>query len=295
MPPPYGLGKSAIYLSTEDELNTRRLEQMLATHVRYQGLPEHLQPSFGRIHSMMTNTLEAQEQVLEFKLPLAVERYNVGLVVIDSVAANFRAEHETATSAGLGKRSDELAKMGDVLRRLAVDAHVAVLVANQVSDRFLDRPLLQLNDPPRSSSPASSAAPHNDSHDSDSHTMRADLLSLDHQQRFFTGWGDSSAIKVNEKTPALGLTWANQIDARIALKVAEDEIRRQATVVGRKRRRFMSLVFAPWTAASLKPLEYTIQPCGIVATVGAASQTGANGEPDDVLDESVWQDDEEFP
>ncbi|EME48300.1 hypothetical protein DOTSEDRAFT_147656 [Dothistroma septosporum NZE10] len=43
-----------------------------------------------------------------------------------------------------------------------------------------------------------------------------DPLSLDHQQRFFTGWGDDPN-STNMKTPTLGLTWTNQLSARIAL------------------------------------------------------------------------------
>jgi len=53
-----------------------------------------------------------------------------------------------------------------------------------------------------------------------------ELLSLDHQQRFFTGWGDtrpgwsgghSLTSGPGYKTPSLGLVWANQIACRLAL------------------------------------------------------------------------------
>ncbi|KAG9728123.1 hypothetical protein KCU73_g12449, partial [Aureobasidium melanogenum] len=43
-----------------------------------------------------------------------------------------------------------------------------------------------------------------------------DPLSLDHQQRFFTGWGDHRSMR-DLKTPSLGLTWTNQLSARIVL------------------------------------------------------------------------------
>jgi DNA repair protein RAD57 len=55
--------------------------------------------------------------------------------------------------------------------------------------------------------------------------VRNEILSLLHQQRFFTGWGDSSPSfsyptiqRPAQKTPALGLVWATQIACRIALK-----------------------------------------------------------------------------
>ena len=56
-------------------------------------------------------------------------------------------------------------------------------------------------------------------------TPHPSALTLDHQQRFFTGWGDTPpsshtadpAHDPNLKTPSLGLVWANQIACRIAL------------------------------------------------------------------------------
>ena len=44
-----------------------------------------------------------------------------------------------------------------------------------------------------------------------------DPLSIIHQQRFFTGWGDDPLVSSNLKTPVLGLPWTNQLSARIAL------------------------------------------------------------------------------
>jgi hypothetical protein len=43
-----------------------------------------------------------------------------------------------------------------------------------------------------------------------------DPLVLDHQQRFFTGWGDDLVV-TNLKTPSLGLAWTNQLNTRVAL------------------------------------------------------------------------------
>jgi hypothetical protein len=44
-------------------------------------------------------------------------------------------------------------------------------------------------------------------------------LLIDHQQRFFTGWGGSPYTPLGEslKTPSLGLVWTEQVACRIAL------------------------------------------------------------------------------
>jgi DNA repair protein RAD57 len=53
------------------------------------------QPSLDRIVSIVTPDLESQEHILWYQAPIAIQRYDVGLLVVDSVAANFRAEFET--------------------------------------------------------------------------------------------------------------------------------------------------------------------------------------------------------
>jgi len=80
--------------------------------------------------------LESQDHILNYQLPVAITRYNVGLVVIDSVTANFRAEHLSHDVNSLSTRSGELAKLGHMLRNLAAREDIAIVVANQVSDRF---------------------------------------------------------------------------------------------------------------------------------------------------------------
>lgn len=51
-------------------------------------------PSLDRVISIVTPDLESQDHILRFQLPVAIQRHNVGLVVLDSVAANYRAEFE---------------------------------------------------------------------------------------------------------------------------------------------------------------------------------------------------------
>ena len=181
-------------------------------------------------------------------------------MIIDSITANYRAEHTGSTMAALSARSGELARLGQMLRNLAVNENVAVVVANQVSDRVSDVVDFPMNSfrvqqrdsgasspAPRnlggvggdsgipSSSPAFPSSPFVDDAqviDGVGDPARNEILSLLHQQRFFTGWGDTRMARPEWsygfghqkpvlKTPTLGLVWASQIACRIALKKEE--------------------------------------------------------------------------
>lgn len=246
--------------------------------------------SVNRVHTPREslNDLEVQDHILNYQVPAFIHQRNIGLVVLDSVAANYRAELDGGTEA-LGARGHELARLGKLLRSFAAEG-IAVVVANQVADRFEVRgeesvtpmahmkqeqaPTPHLPPPspgPLSSSPAvldstptplplnarvnielpSSAPALTQTQSTKQYTLNSHTMTLDHQQRFFTGWGDlplsmtpqsylppqlnlqsryphlqnilNNAANIeqsqNLKTPALGLIWANQIACRVALKV----------------------------------------------------------------------------
>lgn len=149
-----------------------------------------------------------------------VEKCNVGLIVIDSVAANFRSEFErpgvkrlkTAASVAtlspptaaatpappggqMAMRGYDMVRLAQTLRSLAVNHNLAVVVSNQVSDKF---------------SPAPSFFSPSPGDDDD------DPMSLDFQSRWFTGCDDQGKI------PALGLVWANLVATRIVVRKRED-------------------------------------------------------------------------
>ncbi|KAK2850725.1 hypothetical protein FQN49_005380 [Arthroderma sp. PD_2] len=137
LPAPHGLSKNALYISTESELATNRLSQLLNEHATLQALPPDTpRPSLDNIHSVTTVDLETQEHITNYQIPVAISRYNVGLVVIDSITANYRAESCTESVSGLLERSWQLKKLGHLLRTLAVTHNIAIVVANQISDGF---------------------------------------------------------------------------------------------------------------------------------------------------------------
>lgn len=136
LPEPRGLGKGAIYISTEAPLATSRLSQLLEYHPYLSDLPKDRAPTLDNILSINAMDLESQDHILNYQLPVAITRYDVGLVVIDSITSNYRAEHTSHNVLGLSTRSGELARLGQMLRNLAVAKNIAIVVANQVSDRF---------------------------------------------------------------------------------------------------------------------------------------------------------------
>lgn len=262
MAKPNGLKKRAIYVSTEHPLATGRLAQLLECHPHLSTLSGGQLPSLQNILSINAMDLETQDHILNYQLPVAITRYNVGLVVIDSITSNYRAEHSSNTMLALSTRSTELAKLGQLLRNLAAKQNIAIVVANQVSDRFepaeasggdslrpgfpalgqnaavatresfsasplprgrTENAGLAENSVPSSSPAPSSSYPSQEDDQFDgsyliSNPVRNDILSLLHQERFFTGWGDGSQLDSSLKTPALGFFWSTQIACRIALK-----------------------------------------------------------------------------
>ncbi|KAK7752345.1 DNA repair protein rhp57 [Diatrype stigma] len=350
-----GLGCPALYVSTEAPLSTVRLAQILRNHPRLRDLGPDAEvgdgegegeggkkkkegmirkPSLDHIISTVVPDLESQDHILSFQVPVEVARRGVGLLVLDSVAANYRAEFERTGSGsggggkgGLAARSNELVRLGRLLHDLARQHDLAVVVSNQVADRFPSAPVpssaiatpaappksslppptattttmqqrlrhrntagldqsqesplasrsrgrppaaaasamgnaeptssipsslpsmtgaLDVPDIPdlpeeeeeeammaaavavRSSMPEPAPEGFHDRHHHPSSSTAAPppALLLDHQQRWFTGWGDEpypyqggagGSSDGSLKTPSLGLVWSAQVAARIAL------------------------------------------------------------------------------
>lgn len=220
LPVPHGLSRPTLYISTEHPLPTSRLTQLLATHPRL--LAHHSSPpSLSRILTLQTPDLESQDHILTYQLPVALARHKIGLCIIDSVAANYRAERPDGhlldhSPSTLAHRSNQLIRLGTLLRSLARSHDCAIVVANQVSDRF----------PPASLRNSHLAPPPPSSSSREPFHAFSPVLSLDHQQRFFTGWGaDPTSPNIQLKTPSLGPVWTNQIACRIALIKQQQQVR----------------------------------------------------------------------
>ncbi|KAF2084724.1 P-loop containing nucleoside triphosphate hydrolase protein [Saccharata proteae CBS 121410] len=306
---PHGLSRAAVYISTEAALATTRLAQLLKTHPRLAALPPKSKPSLSRILGIQTPDLESQDHILRYQLPVAIQKHDVGLVVLDSVAANYRAEFERPESkaggAAMAKRSGELTRLGALLRETARKYNVAVVVANQVADRFT--PLAASRNVSEAMSRTTSHSSHHLSQKSRDNSLAnledtstpplpsqtaplvsRDPLTLDHQQRWFTGWGDDpSALPSTLKTPSLGLVWTNQIAARIALlkqpvyEGYRDEEGGSRDI--KQWRRWMKVVFAPWAQPSdRKGREFRILGTGLSSVVKDTEKAGEKEQEDGV-------------
>ena len=300
LPAPRGLSKPAVYISTEAALSTNRLNQLLSVHPLLAKLAPADKPSLSRILSIKTPDLESQDHILRYQLPVVIKKHGVGLVIIDSVAANYRAEFEKQGSnngpASMAKRGAQLVKLGAFLRSLARTEGITIVVANQVADRFTrshtsyssnvaSRTTSFNSQATDSKQPQQAQSQENISNTpipppelQESAFFSEDPLSLDHQQRWFTGWGDDRyAPSQTLKTPALGLVWTNQLACRIAL-IKEPVFSGSSfysSVNGKdqvdgddnhitKWRRWFKVVFAPWAPPSEgQGIEFEVHKGGI--------------------------------
>jgi DNA repair protein RAD57 len=299
LPPPHGFAKSAVYISTEAVLATNRLAQLLSSHPALTSLPADERPSLSRILSIQTPDLESQEHILRYQLPVAIKKHGVGLVILDSVAANYRSEFDNQGArngaASMAKRGTQLVQLGALLRELARTEGITVVVANQVADRFAKAPsaassnavsrTTSTNSQGNVRTPSTNSqgndhenTPQPPSQLDDGLLLSADPLSLDHQQRWFTGWGDSQYEQLHvQKTPSLGLVWTNQLACRIALKKqpvfssrplihtvnGQDQWNEEENHIS-KWRRWFKVVFASWAPPSEgRGVEFEIQKSGI--------------------------------
>jgi DNA repair protein RAD57 len=353
LPPPYGLGRPALYISTETALSTIRLAQILKNNPLLLNVAPSDRPTLDNIISTSTPDLESQDHILTFQVPVEVARRNIGLVVLDSVAANFRAEFERNSLAtgghqtsNMAARSTDLVRLGMLLRDLAQKHNLAVVVANQVADRFGGSkspvypvsgqfanpssqaqrfPSTQQQQQPVLSSPLAArssvrglmpvAEPTSSMADAvprssmpepppeqrpDNSMARPPIhppppashpaLLLDHQQRWFTCWGDDPFDTAPQKTPSLGLVWTTQIAARIALfkrpaygrsryRVDDDEEHGMPTL--KSWRRWMKVVFAPHVAGTGPGLEGAVQYEVTMGGLKAVEKRRGKAEPGD--------------
>ena len=206
-------------------------------------------------------------------------------MILDSIAANYRAErNSTNIPSALATRSAQLVKLGALLRGFAREFDCAIVVANQVADRFAPVPTAPKATTAGSSSLFSSSPAVPSFNPSSNPGSNPPVLNLDHQQRFFSGWGDnphtsSSAEVSGLKTPSLGLVWTNQIACRIALikerdygdaGTGEGEVNTGAEWAPRRWKRRMKLVFAPWAVGTIDSgggVEFEIWRGGVRASV----------------------------
>ncbi|KAF9792468.1 P-loop containing nucleoside triphosphate hydrolase protein [Thelephora terrestris] len=134
-----GLSGSTCYLTTETELETRRLDELSRIH------PLLATPSarctLDDINTIKTPTVDLLANVLRTSLPQFVAassapgRRPVKLLVIDCIADFFLALEKT-TTATLVERARNLNELSSLLHSLASRHQIAVVVINRTQDIF---------------------------------------------------------------------------------------------------------------------------------------------------------------
>ncbi len=118
-----GMSKSAIWIDTEGSFKARRVEQM----ARARGLdPDSI---LDNIHVGRAYNSEHQVSLVEEALA-AVGELNVGLIVIDSLIAHFRAEY--VGRGTLAARQQKLGNHISYLKRIIEAKRIVGLVTNQM-------------------------------------------------------------------------------------------------------------------------------------------------------------------
>ena len=122
-----GLGRSAIYIDTENTFRPDRIQQMS------KALGMDPKKVLGNIHVARAYNSDHQMLLAEKASELAGE-YNVGLVVVDSLTAHFRVEY--AGRGTLAGRQQKINRHMHLLQRRLGDLYnAAVVVTNQVMSR----------------------------------------------------------------------------------------------------------------------------------------------------------------
>ena len=130
-----GLGAKCVYITTEGDLPTARLEGILAARPELQALGV----SQKNIYTVSCLDLLSQEHILNVQLPVLLERAggDIRLIIIDSISHHMRVELETKSFRESQENRAYVDKMAEALLRLANKHAAAVVVANQVGDKPL--------------------------------------------------------------------------------------------------------------------------------------------------------------
>ncbi|BGP03684.1 putative RAD57 protein [Rhodotorula toruloides ATCC 204091] len=162
-----GLGGGALFITSEGKVPSTRLFELAEHYSSVDETDENSRTAWDfldNIHTEKAPDIETLSAVLSYHAPATIERVAsasrssspassappstlthppgrsqpkpplpIRLLVLDSIAAPFRAETETGT-LGFANRAKEFAQLGDTLKRLANVYGVAVVVVNQVTD-----------------------------------------------------------------------------------------------------------------------------------------------------------------
>jgi hypothetical protein len=299
-----------IYLYTEGRANNVRLgdlaigmyerviNDLLPPVERYQSLKERwklmgeemtLTELCSNVTLLEIDGLEELEDALDFLVPKKIEEslstaqiqsssssnlskiHPIRLICIDSIGALFRVSFGSKSSE-LAERKRKSIDLGIKLSTLAAHYHLAVVLANQVSDVMSKRPLQRSH--PSSSSPSPSLGQSSSPSSSPSDSLAINLpyphLTADSATRWTSGQNRDLPKKA-----MIGPVWTDNLSVRIMLSKTGEVVDEEGEVVNSEKMselarvqelrtlRKMTCVFAPW--AKEGSVKYVIEKYRVVS------------------------------
>ncbi|KAH3901055.1 related to DNA repair protein RAD57 [Saccharomycodes ludwigii] len=131
-----GLSGKCVYISTEGDLATNRVEQILAS--RFGQTDTHV--SQKNIFYVSCSDLDNQTHILDVQLPVLLEKHksDIRLIIIDSISHHIRAEYETFSFIDSQRNRYKIEEMSNRLLYLATKYNLSIVVANQVSNKIFN-------------------------------------------------------------------------------------------------------------------------------------------------------------
>ena len=185
-----GLNGSACYLTTSSSLPTPRLIQLLHEHPLLAGSRCTLDNIQTSATKSVSSLLHALTDIIPASINAAKDRpAPLKLLIIDSLADLLLEDAKVSTTT-LADRSRNLSAIAAQLHALASTHQLAVVAINRVTDVWERRPDADMGFP-------------------------GELIYEDHARLF--GRAPEGDGALSKKSAALGLVWANQVNARIML------------------------------------------------------------------------------
>ncbi|XP_044291990.1 DNA repair protein RAD51 homolog 2 isoform X2 [Varanus komodoensis] len=191
-----GLDGAVIYIDTESAFSAERLIE-IAQHrfPHYFATEEKLISMPSSIHLYRELTCDSVLQRIE-SLEEEIISKNVKLVVIDSVASVVRKEFDTKLKGNLQERSNLLTKEASILKYLAEEFSIPVILTNQITTWL-----------------------------SDGLAVQTDLLSPADDLSLSEGSSRNGDEHSGYVTAALGNTWSHSVNTRIILQYLDSQTR----------------------------------------------------------------------
>lgn len=130
-----GLEGKCVYITTESDLPTQRLQDMIASRQEFKenGVTQ------DKIFTVSCNDLVSQEHILDVQLPILLEQNKgtIKLVIIDSISHHIRVELRSNSFRESQDNRFYLDQLAERLLEMANKHSLAIVVANQVGDKPL--------------------------------------------------------------------------------------------------------------------------------------------------------------